>query len=237
MPVLVPAACVNAGSSSDALRLGTFLNSVGLLVLMCSKIVIIIIIIIIIRSHFGSSRCWTSAPQRLEPKWSSHPGQSCAKVATSHFPCCLFALSRWFLRRVFGIMATVVSGNGRSCGPLTAVILGLMCVTLQGAAFRSAKDVVAFGHDSMESSLLLLDPPMRIKTTVESVLFWSHSYLHFPRANDRWCVQPWVLITLRNMPKLKNAKRIIETQKKLESFTTKLEELSMEKCKITTELT
>ena len=23
-------------------------------------------------SHFGSSRCWTSAPQRLEPRWSYH---------------------------------------------------------------------------------------------------------------------------------------------------------------------
>ena len=32
------------------------------------------IIIIINRSHFGSCRCWTSAP-RLEPKWSSHLGQ------------------------------------------------------------------------------------------------------------------------------------------------------------------
>ena len=29
----------------------------------------------LVRSHFGSSRCWTSVPQRLEPRWSSHPGQ------------------------------------------------------------------------------------------------------------------------------------------------------------------
>ena len=107
-----------------------------------------IIIIIIIRSHFGSSRCWTSAPQRLEPKWSSHLGQSCAKVVTSRFPCCLLAFSRWFLGRVFGIMATVVNGNGRSCGALSAGILGLMCVTLQEAAFRNAQDVVAIGHDT-----------------------------------------------------------------------------------------
>ena len=107
------------------------------------------------------------------------------------FPCCLFVLSRWFIGRVFGIMATVVNWNGRSCGALAAVIFGLMCVTLQGAAFRSAQDVVANGHDTMGSPLLLLDPPMRSKTRLESVLFWSNSYLQFPRANDRWCVQPW----------------------------------------------
>ena len=164
----------------------------------------------IIRSHFGSSRCWTSAPQRLESKWSSHLGQSYAKVATSRVPCCL---SRWFLGRVYGIMATVVNENGRSCGALTAVILGLMCVTLQGAVLRSAQDVVALGHDSMESPLLLLDPPMRSKTRWESELFWN--------TNDRWCVQPWVLMksrmslssklhsrnSLRNMPKWKNDRR------------------------------
>ena len=99
-------------------------------------------------------------------------------------------------------MATVVNGNGISCGALTAVILGLMCVTLQKAAFRSAQDVVAIGHDTMESPLLLLDPPMRSKTRLESVLFWSDSYLHFLRANDRWCVQPWVLMkSCMSLPK------------------------------------
>ena len=90
-------------------------------------------------------------------------------------------------------MATVVSGNGRSCGALIAVILGLMGVTLQGAALRSAQDVVALGHDSMESPLLFLDSPMRSKMRWESVLFWSNSYPQFPIANDRWCVQPCVL--------------------------------------------
>ena len=57
-------------------------------------------------------------------------GQRCAKVVTSRFPSCLFALCRWFLGRVFGTMATVVNGNERSCGALTAVILGLLCVKL-----------------------------------------------------------------------------------------------------------
>ena len=27
------------------------------------------------RSHFGSSRCWTSAPKRLEPRWNLIVGQ------------------------------------------------------------------------------------------------------------------------------------------------------------------
>ena len=37
---------------------------------------------------------------------------------------------RWFLGRVSGFIATVVHGNGRSCGALSAVILGLMCAPL-----------------------------------------------------------------------------------------------------------
>ena len=138
-------------------------------------------------------------------------------------------------------MATVVSGNGRSCGALIAVILGLMCVTLQGAALRIVHDVVALGHDSMESPLLLLDPPMRSKTNLESVLFWSNSYPRSKRANDRWCVQPWVLmkseifapkqvtlkeLTAKHAKVVKRqedmAKRIIETQRNLESFTKKV---------------
>ena len=38
--------------------------------------------------------------------------------------------SLWFLGRVSGIMAAIVNGNGRSCGALSAVILGLMCAPL-----------------------------------------------------------------------------------------------------------
>ena len=44
------------------------------------------------RSHFGSCRCWTSAPQRLEPRWSTHPDQLVPKWlrsvrVASHFVC------------------------------------------------------------------------------------------------------------------------------------------------------
>ena len=41
-------------------------------------IIIIIMTMTDIRGHFGSSRCWTLAPQRLEPRWNLIVGQSCA---------------------------------------------------------------------------------------------------------------------------------------------------------------
>ena len=62
-----------------------------------------------------------------------------------------------FFGRVIGCMATVVNGNARSSGVLTAVFLGLLCVMLQGATHRIAYDAVAVGHVTMENPLLLLD--------------------------------------------------------------------------------
>ena len=40
-------------------------------------------------------------------------------------------------------MATVVNGSARSSGVLIAVTLGLLCVMLQGATHRIARDAVA----------------------------------------------------------------------------------------------
>ena len=83
-------------------------------------------------------------------------------------------------------MEKVVNGSARSCGVLIAVTLGLLFVMLQGATHHIAQDAVAIGHDTMENHIPLLDPPMRNKMRLESVPFWSNSYLHCPRANDRW---------------------------------------------------
>ena len=44
-----------------------------------------IIIIIIIRRHYGSNRCWTLVPQRLEPRWNLIVGQ---KLSQSGYVCC-----------------------------------------------------------------------------------------------------------------------------------------------------
>ena len=59
---------------------------------------------------------------------------SLAVCALAHSPSnlmgCSVEIFSIVLRRDVGITTTVVVGNGRSCGALSAVILGLMCAPL-----------------------------------------------------------------------------------------------------------
>ena len=152
-------------------------------------------------------------------------------------------------------MATVVNGSARSCGVLLALVLGILCVMLQGATHRIAQDAVAIGHDTMESPLLLLDRPMMETKKMESVVSWNSFCQHFLKTNEQCYVRPWVLKTSHKSHRSKfhskelsakraqvekttrgNGKAHHRHTEKLESFTKKLQDLSMEKCKITADL-